>query len=105
MLNKERKHVKDGTYFSLISFVRITPAAKVCREELLLGRLLCDDVVDWRFLRSWRNSVDGAKRQSEQSTTISLCELLRKLLCELYSLVLNLEATKIHNIGAYITAC
>jgi hypothetical protein len=62
----------DPAYLSLVSLVGIAPTAQVRSEQLFLGSLLGDDVVYGRLLWCRGDSVDGAERQTQQSTSIAL---------------------------------
>jgi hypothetical protein len=80
-------------HLSLVSLSGITPGSQVRGKELLLGRLLCDDVVHRSLLGSWRHGVDGTECQSKQATSVTLSKLLGKLLRQLYGLTFDFETT------------
>ena len=61
-----------STHFSLVSFVRVTPAAQVGSKQLRLARILSNDVVHRSLLLGWGHSIDGVKSKTEKAASVSL---------------------------------
>lgn len=90
---------------SLVWFISVAPAAKICSEEFRglwnvgLSNHVLNRGLDWL----WLNCVDAAPSKTEETITRTLGELCGHLLCKLNRLVLNSEATNSDIVGAYST--